>query len=115
MRQEATFADLSVSQRAPPAQNCDGDTIGGMASPSPVLVRVDQQGRLVLPLPLRAGFVDTPGELLLQRIPEGLLLTPATGQGSLRVAKDGLPVLELGRAVTNAEVVAAIDDERRGR
>jgi len=86
-----------------------------MASPSTVRVRVDKQGRLVLPQQLRDGLVETPGELLLRRTPDGLLLSPITGQGSLRIADDGLPVLDLDRPVTNAEVLAAIDDERRDR
>jgi bifunctional DNA-binding transcriptional regulator/antitoxin component of YhaV-PrlF toxin-antitoxin module len=87
-----------------------------MASPSrPVRVRVDRQGRLVLPQQMRDGIVDTPGELLLRRTPDGLLLSPVTGHGSVRIAEDGLPVLDLDRPVTNAEVLAGIEDERRNR
>lgn len=93
----------------------DGDTVDGMASPSTVRVRVDGQGRLVLPQSLREGFVATPGELLLRRTPDGLLLSPTIGQGSVRTAADGLPVLELDRPVTNAEVLAAIDEDRTAR
>lgn len=90
--------------------------MGGMASPSGSLrVRVDKQGRLVLPQQLREGLVDVPGEVLLLRTPDGLLVTPATGTGTVRIAEDGLPVLDLDRVVTNAEVLAALDAERTHR
>lgn len=86
-----------------------------MPSPLAVRVRVDRQGRLVLPQQLRDGIVETPGELLLRRTPEGLLLSPVTGQGVVRLAEDGLPVLDLDRPVTNAEVLTGIDEGRRHR
>lgn len=87
-----------------------------MASPSrPVRVRVDKQGRLVLPQQLREGLVDAPGEVLLSSTSDGLLLQPATGAGTVRIADDGLPVLELDRVVTNVEMLAAIDAERGQR
>ncbi len=86
-----------------------------MSSPSTVRVRIDRQGRLVLPQHLREGLVDVPGELLLRRTADGLLLSPLTGHGSVRIAPDGLPVLQLDRPVNNAEVLAAIDGERQSR
>lgn len=90
--------------------------MGGMASPSRALrVKVDKQGRLVLPQHLREGLVDPPGEVLLIRTPEGLLVQPTTGAGTVRIAEDGLPVLYLDHAVTNAEVLGAIDAERGSR
>ena len=93
-----------------------GVTMGGMASPSqPTRVRVDRQGRLVLPQRLREGLVDAPGEVLLTMTPDGLLLQPATGAGTVRIADDGLPVLDIERLITNAEVLAAIDTERGRR
>ncbi|HUQ64234.1 MAG TPA: hypothetical protein VM121_10810 [Acidimicrobiales bacterium] len=87
-----------------------------MASPSARFrARVDKQGRLVLPQHLREGLVDVPGEVVLSRTPDGLLVQPATGAGTVRIADDGLPVLELDRVVSNAEVLAAIDAERSER
>jgi len=85
-----------------------------MPSPS-TRVRVDKQGRLVLPQELRAGLVDLPGEVLLSRTPDGLLLSPVTALGSVRLAADGLPVLQLERPVTNTEVISAVDEARRDR
>jgi len=90
--------------------------MGGMASPLQGLrVKVDKQGRLVLPHAVREGFVSSPGELVLFRTPEGLLLQPSTDPGTVRIADDGLPILSLNRTVTNAEVLAAIDGERSER
>lgn len=51
----------------------------------------------------------------MQRTPDGLLLSAIGGHGSVRIAEDGLPVLDLDWSVTNAAVLAAIDDERRHR
>jgi len=90
-----------------------GDTMDGMASP--LRVRVDRQGRLVLPQHLREGLVDVPGELLVRRTSDGLLLSPLHVQGEVRMDADGLPVLDLGRAVTNSEVLAALAGERQSR
>ena len=89
--------------------------MGGMASPLGFRVRVDKQGRLVLPQHLREGLVDPPGEVFLTRTPEGLLVQPTTGAGTVRIADDGLPVLDLDRMVTNSEVLAAMDAERGSR
>ncbi len=46
---------------------------------------------------------------------EGVLITRVPAQGTVVVGDDGLPVLRLGRAVTNDQVVAAIDAERESR
>lgn len=70
---------------------------------------------MVLPQQLREGLIETPGELLLRRTPDGLLLSPLTGQGVVRIADDGLPVLDVERPVTNDEVLAGIDGERGNR
>lgn len=86
-----------------------------MASPEEVRVKVDRQGRLVLPQRVRDGLVTLPGEVLLRRTPEGLLLRPISRPGTVRTADDGLPVLRLDRPVTNAEVLAAVDRERDSR
>lgn len=86
-----------------------------MPSPSPIRVRVDRQGRLVLPQQLREGLVETPGELLLQKTSDGVLLSPVRERGAVRLADDGLPVLDLDRPVTNAEVLAGLDEGRRDR
>lgn len=91
------------------------DTVDGMPSPLTIRVRVDRQGRLVVPQQLRDGIVETPGELLLHRTPDGLLLSPVREQGVVRIAEDGLPVLDLDRPVTNAQVLTGIEEGRRHR
>ena len=88
-----------------------GDTMGAMESPS-LRIRVDAQGRMVLPRRLREDIVTTPGELVVRRVAEGLLLTSATTAGVVSTGTDGLPVLHLGRKVTNNEVLDALDRER---
>lgn len=87
----------------------------GVASPLTVTVHVDKQGRLVLPQRLREELVEVPGEVLLERTAEGVLLRSLHAPTHVRQADDGLPVLDLGRSVTNDEVLAAIDRERGGR
>ncbi|MBA3741803.1 hypothetical protein [Sporichthya sp.] len=86
-----------------------------MNSPHPVPVKVDAQGRLVLPRHLREELVSLPGQVLARRTPDGVLLTPATPAGEPALGADGLPVLAVGRAVSNDEVLAAIDRERADR
>ena len=87
-----------------------------MDSPSDrVRVKVDRQGRLVLPLWLRRGFITAPGEVVLRRTADGVLLTPVAAAGDVEQAADGLPVLRLGRRVTNDEVIDAVANERAGR
>lgn len=81
-----------------------------------VRVRVDAQGRMVLPRALRDEVVSTPGEVLIRRSPDGLLLTAVGPGGSIDVDDDdGFPVLRLGRTVTNDEVLASIDRARAQR
>ena len=75
-------------------------------------VKIDARGRMVLPRHLREEIVDVPGEVLVRRTADGLLLTAAEGAGAVTTGADGLPVLTLGRTVTNAEVLAAIDGGR---
>ena len=70
---------------------------------------------MVLPRGVRDDLVRVPGEVLLRRTPDGWLLTSADSEGSVTVGSDGLPVLSVGRPVTNAEVLAAIDRERTER
>ena len=76
---------------------------------------MDRQGRLVVPHALRRALVNAAGELLLVPTADGLLLRPVAEAGTVRIDEDGLPVLALDRKVTNAEVLASIDDERAGR
>ncbi|MGH8998396.1 MAG: hypothetical protein ACRDY7_03300 [Acidimicrobiia bacterium] len=86
-----------------------------MESPSMVRVKVDSQGRMVLPRRLREEIVSVPGEVLIRRTADGLLLTAAEGSGMVATGDDGLPLLRVGRTVTNTEVLAAIDRERADR
>jgi len=90
--------------------------MGAMASPQiGIRVRIDKQGRLVVPHALRDGLLNGAGELLLVPTAEGLLLRPVVESGTVRIADDGLPVLTLEGTVTNAEVLAAIDRARAER
>ncbi|MGQ0742751.1 MAG: hypothetical protein ACT4OS_00125 [Acidimicrobiales bacterium] len=87
-----------------------------MKSPSrAVRVRVDGQGRMVLPKWLRDQIVTAPGEIELRSTPDGVLLTPLSNETEVTKGTDGLPVLRLGRAVSNEEVLAAIDLDRSSR
>lgn len=70
---------------------------------------------MVLPQWVRRDLVTTPGELVLRRTPDGVLLTPVAAPGAVEQAPDGLPVLRLGHPVSNDEVLAAIDEDRAGR
>lgn len=78
-------------------------------------MKIDGQGRMVLPQWVRRHLVAVPGEVMLRRTPDGVLLTPLTSEGDVEAAPDGLPVLRLGRRVSNDEVIAAIGHERAGR
>jgi bifunctional DNA-binding transcriptional regulator/antitoxin component of YhaV-PrlF toxin-antitoxin module len=80
-----------------------------------VVVQVDRQGRLVLPRRLRDGLVDVPGRVVVRRTAEGLLLTPDRDAGAVHTSDDGLPVLDLDEPVSNAQVLAAIDEDRAAR
>jgi bifunctional DNA-binding transcriptional regulator/antitoxin component of YhaV-PrlF toxin-antitoxin module len=81
-----------------------------------VRVKVDQQGRMVLPRAWRDELVDSlPGEIVVRRTGDGLLLSAVERAGEVRSAADGLPVLSIGRPVTNAEVLEAIEQDRSGR
>lgn len=68
-----------------------------------------------MPLWLRREVVSAPGEVLLRRTPDGVLLTSTASEGEVVTGEDGLPLLRLGRPVTNAEALAAIDEERAER
>ncbi|MGH9055846.1 MAG: MraZ N-terminal domain-containing protein [Acidimicrobiales bacterium] len=86
-----------------------------MKPPSGVRVKVDAQGRMVLPRRLREEIVDAPGEVTVRRTPDGLLLSPAESTATVSEGSDGLPLLRMGRPVTNAQVLAAIDRDRSER
>lgn len=71
---------------------------------------------MVLPRAMRDEIVSRlPGEVILRRTADGLLMTPADSPGNVGQADDGLPVLAVGRRVTNDEVLASIDAERASR
>ncbi|HSM66169.1 MAG TPA: hypothetical protein VK860_07685 [Ilumatobacteraceae bacterium] len=86
-----------------------------MKSPSDIRVRIDRQGRMVIPASLRDEISTTPGEVIVQRTAAGLLITAAPREGEVATAPDGLPLLELDRVVSNAEVLTAIEHERSSR
>ena len=86
-----------------------------MKSPSTVRVRVDAQGRMVLPRGMREDVVSVPGEVLVRRTPEGLVVSQVPSAGEVTVGPDGFPVLRVGRRVTNDEVLDANDRERAER
>lgn len=70
---------------------------------------------MVLPKWLRRELGADPGEVALRVTPDGVLLSAVTPPADVETADDGLPVLRLGRPVTNDEVVEAIDAERSQR
>lgn len=70
---------------------------------------------MVLPRGLREDVVTVPGDVLLRRTADGLLMTAADAPGTVRQADDGLPILALGRRITTGEVLRAIDAERADR
>lgn len=70
---------------------------------------------MVLPRAVREEIVRVPGQVLLRRTADGLLLSAAHETGAIAEGADGLPVLRLGRPVSNSEVLAAIGQERGGR
>lgn len=78
-------------------------------------VKVDRQGRMVLPKWLRQELGADPGDVVVRRTPDGLLLSPVTPEGSVEQAPDGLPVLRLRRVVSNDEVLQGIGEERAAR
>lgn len=70
----------------------------------------------MLPLWLRRELVSAPGEVLLRRTADGVLMTPVQASGGeVDQGPDGLPRLRLGRRVTNDEVIAAIGQDRASR
>jgi len=86
-----------------------------MSSPSSAVVKVDRQGRLVLPLGFREELTTTPGEVVLTQTDDGVLISAVPAQGAVRMSEDGLPVLRLGRIVSNEQLIAAVDAERGTR
>lgn len=85
-------------------------------SPMPT-VRIDAQGRIVVPLPERQRLgLEGGDELHLVPTPEGLLLERRRA-ATVHTAADGLPVVVFDepRPVSNEESVAAIRAERATR
>lgn len=68
-----------------------------------------------MPRGFREEVVAIPGEVLLQRTADGLILTAVKEQGAVSEGPDGLPVLDLGRSVSTDETLAAIAAERADR
>jgi hypothetical protein len=93
----------------------DGVTVDGMATPSVARVRVDGQGRMVLPRGIRDELLSVPGEVLVRRTADGWLMTAAESSGTITDGDDGMPILSIGRLVTTAEVLDSIDQERAER
>lgn len=83
----------------------------------PVSVRVDRQGRLVIPQGERERLgVRQGGTLELTPTPEGLLLERQR-RATVGVGADGLPVVKIDEldTVPNEVAVEAIHDQRDGR
>lgn len=82
-----------------------------------VTVKVDAQGRVVIPQAERErlGMPDG-GALELVSTPEGVLLERRR-QATITRGEDGLPLVTLddGGTVTNADATAAIHDQRDDR
>jgi hypothetical protein len=67
---------------------------------------------MVIPAALRDEISTTPGDVIVSRAAAGLLITSAQTEGKVAMAPDGLPLLQLDRVVSNADVLPAIDRER---
>lgn len=81
-------------------------------------VRVDAQGRVVIPRRVRERMgIPDGGELELVETPEGVLLERPRVEAWVEIAEDGLPVIRTSgeRRITNDETVAAIHAIRDGR
>lgn len=83
-------------------------------------LRVDPQGRLVLPLAVRRrfGIEGRSAELLVSETPDGLLIELPSSRATVTEGEDGLPVVTiegLEESINNDSVIAAIDAERAGR
>lgn len=70
---------------------------------------------MVIPAALRDEISTTPGDVIVQRTADGLLITAVPQEADVATASDGLPVLEFDRVVSNADVLDAIDRERSPR
>jgi len=70
---------------------------------------------MVLPRAIRDELLHVPGEVVVRRADGGWLMSAADSSGTVREGSDGLPVLTIGRSVTTAEVLDAIDQERAER
>ena len=82
-----------------------------------VQIKVDQQGRIVIPLVERERLgVAKGGTLELIATSEGVLLERRR-PASIRTANDGLPILTLDdvEQVSNEESIDAIHEERERR
>ena len=64
---------------------------------------------------IRDELLRVPGEVLVRRTADGWLMSAAESSGTVLDGQDGLPVLSIGRPVTTAEVLDAIDQERAER
>lgn len=77
-------------------------------------IRIDRQGRLVIPRQLRTALGDVPGVVRARLVDDGVLLEHPSA-GRVETADDGLPVLRGVGTVSNEDVLAAIDAERADR
>ena len=81
-------------------------------------VKVDGAGRMVIPAALRRalGIGDDGGVVEVEDTPEGLVIHPQDVDAvDVQRNADGLLVIDVGREVTNREVLDAIDEDRRQR
>lgn len=83
-------------------------------------VRVDAQGRLVLPVGVRRRFgIDgRPAELVATETADGMLIELPPNRANVGEAEDGLPVITiegLSAPITNDSVIAGIDADRAER
>ncbi len=77
-------------------------------------VPIDGQGRVVIPRSLRSALGAVPGVIRARRVEGGILLEHPV-DGEVAVGDDGLPIVLLGRPISNDESLAAIDAERAER
>ena len=81
-------------------------------------VEVDSAGRMVIPATLRRslGISDAGGVVEVDDTPDGLVIHPCDVEPvAVERNADGLLVIDVGREVSNEEVLRAIHEDRGRR
>lgn len=110
-------ASVTASAAAAASATVPAEVDEGREDTAMLTVRIDAQGRIVVPLAERQRLgVEGGDELALIPTPEGLILERRRA-ATVSTAPDGLPIVEFAqpRPVPNKESVSAIRAERAAR